>query len=138
MDAYGHINNVQVLRILEEARIHAFGSPGGTGGFGERPPVQLFSAVNTGVQTLVVEHRVKYVAPLDYRNIPLNIEVWISEIKPASFTMAYLVRDPMTDTVCVKAETVLAFIDVESGRPLRITQEQRHAVEPFLGEPVFS
>ncbi|WP_349361683.1 thioesterase family protein [Paenarthrobacter sp. PH39-S1] len=27
MDAYGHINNVEVIRILEEARIHAFGPP---------------------------------------------------------------------------------------------------------------
>jgi acyl-CoA thioester hydrolase len=34
MDAYGHINNVEILRILEEARIHAFGPPAGTGGPG--------------------------------------------------------------------------------------------------------
>ncbi|HET6240986.1 MAG TPA: thioesterase family protein, partial [Arthrobacter sp.] len=31
MDAYGHINNVQIVRILEEARIAAFGPPRGPG-----------------------------------------------------------------------------------------------------------
>ena len=27
MDAYGHVNNVTQLRLLEEARVRAFGSP---------------------------------------------------------------------------------------------------------------
>src|SRR5690625_6644705 len=27
MDAYGHVNNVTQLRVLEEARVRAFGSP---------------------------------------------------------------------------------------------------------------
>ena len=27
MDAYGHINNVTQMRLLEEARVRAFGSP---------------------------------------------------------------------------------------------------------------
>ncbi|BAS13810.1 hypothetical protein AHiyo8_21130 [Arthrobacter sp. Hiyo8] len=31
MDAYGHINNVQIVRMLEEARIAAFGPPRGAG-----------------------------------------------------------------------------------------------------------
>ena len=31
MDAYGHINNVQIVRLMEEARVLAFGIPSGTG-----------------------------------------------------------------------------------------------------------
>ncbi|WP_081746677.1 acyl-CoA thioesterase, partial [Arthrobacter sp. H5] len=136
MDAYGHINNVQVIRILEEARIHAFGPPGGTGAPGEQPPVALFSAIDPEVQAVVVEHRVKYAAALDYRNIPLKVQVWIGELKPASFSISYLIHDPVTDRMCVKAETVLAFLD-QTGGLLRLTGEQKAQLLPYVGKPVF-
>lgn len=65
MDAYGHINNVQVVRMLEEARIAAFGPPRGAGRPGTPPPVSLFDAVPEGTLTLVVEHRVRYMKTLE-------------------------------------------------------------------------
>ncbi|WP_308409809.1 acyl-CoA thioesterase [Zhihengliuella halotolerans] len=37
MDAYGHINNVNLVRMMEEARIGAFGVPGGDRSTGSRP-----------------------------------------------------------------------------------------------------
>jgi acyl-CoA thioester hydrolase len=70
MDAYGHINNVQIVRMLEEARIAAFGPPRGAGLPGVEPPAALFNDVEEGIMTLVVEHKVRYVRTLDYRNIP--------------------------------------------------------------------
>ena len=138
MDAYGHINNVQVLRLLEEARIHAFGPPGGTGAEGEQPPVAVFSSINPGVQALVVEHRVRFVDTLDYRNVPVRIDVWVSALLPASFTLAYRVHDTLTGAVCVKAETILAFVDTNTGSLLRLNANQKDALSPFLGEPLFS
>lgn len=133
MDAYGHINNVEVVRLLEEARIHAFGPPGGTGAAGEDPPVPLFSSVAAGVQALVVEHRIKYTATLDYRNVPLKIQVWITDMKAASLGIAYSVHDPVTGRVCVKAQTTLAFVDAETGALLRITAEQKQQLGPYAG-----
>ncbi|WP_323960386.1 acyl-CoA thioesterase [Arthrobacter sp. JZ12] len=137
MDAYGHINNVQVVRILEEARIFAFGPPGGTGAPGQDPPVALFSSVPSGVQALVVEHRVKYTATLDYRNVPLKVEVWIAAVSAASLTIAYRIHDPLTDQVCVKAQTVLAFVDGETGSLQRVTAGQKELVAPYLGPALF-
>ncbi|WP_019483874.1 thioesterase family protein [Arthrobacter sp. TB 23] len=137
MDAYGHINNVQVLRLLEEARIHAFGAPGGTGAEGDQPPVALFSSVNPGTQALVVEHRVRFVDTLDYRNVPARIDVWVSALKPASFTLSYLVLDPLTGVACVKAETILAFVDTNSGSVLRLSEEQKDALAPYRGASLF-
>ena len=137
MDAYGHINNVEVVRLLEEARIHAFGPPGGTGAPGADPPVDLFSSVAPGVQALVVEHRIKYTATLDYRNLPLRIEVWIAHLKAASLDIAYRIHDPATDRVCVKAQTTLAFVDGESGSLLRLTAEQKQRLAPYVGEALF-
>ena len=137
MDAYGHINNVQVVRLLEEARIHAFGPPGGTGAAGEDPPVPLFSSIGAGVQALVVEHRIKYTATLDYRNVPLKIEVWIADMKAASIDIAYRIQDPVLNRVCVKAQSTLAFIDGESGSLLRITAEQKEQLAPYAGPALF-
>lgn len=137
MDAYGHINNVAVVRLLEEARIHAFGPPGGTGAPGEAPPVDLFSSVEAGVQALVVEHRIKYTATLDYRNVPLKVQVWIAAVKTASLDIAYRILDPVTDRVCVKAHTTLAFVDGHSGSLLRLTSEQKQRLAPFEGGGLF-
>lgn len=137
MDAYGHINNVEILRILEEARIHAFGPPAGTGLPGLEVDVPVFNDLPDGTQALVVEHRVKYLKPLNYRNIPARVEVWISSIKGASLTIAYAVHDPVTGDKCVVAETVLAFFQESSGGLLRVGPEKRALLERFLGKPNF-
>ncbi|WP_334683684.1 acyl-CoA thioesterase [Arthrobacter sp. CAN_A214] len=140
MDAYGHINNVQVLRILEEARIAVFGAPTGTGaGTLEAPAgqVSLFSGIAHGVQALVVEHRVRYTASLEYRGAPVLVDVWISAIKPASLTMDYLVVDPVTNEICVKAQTVLAFLDTATGRLERTTPQQKGLLAGLLGDSLF-
>jgi acyl-CoA thioester hydrolase len=140
MDAYGHINNVQVLRILEEARISAFGAPAGTGAaILEVPPgqISLFSGVTHSTQALVVEHRVRYTASLEYRGTPVLVDVWISAIKPASLTMDYVIIDPITNELCVKAQTVLVFLDTGTGRVARTTAEQRSLLAGLLGESLF-
>lgn len=137
MDAYGHINNVNLVRMMEEARIASFGVPGGTGKPGNEPMVDLFSAVPGGTQTLVVEHRVRYVKPLDYRNVPAEVDVWISAVKPASFDISYEFHDPVDGGVCVRATTTLAFYSTEESRLMRIPAEHRDALAGFLGAPVF-
>ncbi|ALE93301.1 4-hydroxybenzoyl-CoA thioesterase [Arthrobacter alpinus] len=137
MDAYGHINNVEVLRILEEARVHAFGPPAGTGLPGVTVDLPIFADLPQDTQALVVEHRVKYLTPLNYRNIPARIQVWISAIKGASFTVAYAIFDPVTGVTCVIAETTLAFFNEASGTLLRISAHKKAELEPMLGEPNF-
>ncbi|MBT1001572.1 acyl-CoA thioesterase [Paenarthrobacter sp. DKR-5] len=137
MDAYGHINNVEILRILEEARIHAFGPPAGTGMPGVDVDLPVFNDLPAGTQALVVEHRVKYLAPLNYRNVPARVEVWVSSVKGASLTMAYAIHDPVTGTRCVIAETTLAFFQENTGRLLRVSAGKKAMLAPFLGEPNF-
>ncbi|PXA67051.1 4-hydroxybenzoyl-CoA thioesterase [Arthrobacter psychrochitiniphilus] len=133
MDAYGHINNVEVLRILEEARVHAFGQPAGTGLPGVEVALPIFSDLAQDIQALVVEHRVKYLAPLNYRNIPAVVEVWVSAIKGASFTVAYAIFDPVTKSKCVIAETVLAFFHEPSGTVVRLAESKKAQLEPLKG-----
>ncbi|RZU60657.1 acyl-CoA thioesterase [Zhihengliuella halotolerans] len=138
MDAYGHINNVNLVRMMEEARIGAFGVPGGTGLPRVDPAVDLFSRVGDDTQTLVVEHRVRYVRPLDYRNVPAIVDVWVSAVKPATFELSYLFRDPVDGHECVRASTTLAFFSAVDERLLRIPAEHRDALREFLGDPLFT
>lgn len=137
MDAYGHINNVNLVRMMEEARIAGFGVPGGTGKPGNEPLVELFSKVPENTQILVVEHRVRYVAPLDYRNVPANVDVWLSNVKPASFDVCYEIHDPVDGGLSVRATTTLAFFSVANQRLLRLPAEERALLAEFTGEPVF-
>lgn len=132
MDAYGHINNVQIVRILEEARIAAFGPPLGSGLAGSEPPVPLFNKVPVGVLALVVEHRIRYVKTLEYRNVPAVVVLWIGAVKGASFDIHYLVQDPVTREDCVRATSHLAFVAADTGRVLRLTPEQKDTLSPFM------
>ncbi|WP_285726925.1 acyl-CoA thioesterase [Psychromicrobium xiongbiense] len=138
MDAYGHINNVEIVRILEEARVHAFGPPAGTGRPGVPVDLPVFNDLPDGVQTLVVEHRIKYLQPLNYRNVPVEVQLWVSGLKGASLTLAYAIVDPVENVRCVVAETALAFFDEPAGRLVRLNPEHRRRLEPLLGPSPFS
>lgn len=131
MDAYGHINNVQIVRILEEARIAAFGPPRGAGLPGMEPQVSLFNDIPEGTLALVVEHKIRYVRTLEYRNVPAVVQLWVGAVKGASFDIHYLVQDPVTGEDCVKASSHLAFVDEATGRVLRLTPEQKVKLAPF-------
>ncbi len=131
MDAYGHINNVQIVRMLEEARIGAFGPPKGAGLPGIEPKVSLFNAVPDGTMALVVDHKIRYVRTLEYRNVPAVVQVWIGSVKGASFDIHYLIQDPVTGEDCVKASSHLAFVDEATGRVQRLTPEQKDTMAPY-------
>ncbi|WP_404289356.1 acyl-CoA thioesterase [Glutamicibacter arilaitensis] len=138
MDVYGHINNVNLIRLMEEARIAGFGVPGGTGAPGSEPKVDIFSAVPEGVQILVVEHRVRYSKPLEYRNVPVKVDLWVANIKPASFDICYEFRDPVEGYVCVKASTTLAYFDPETSRVQRLSVAERESLAVIQGPSTFA
>ncbi|MGP9034309.1 acyl-CoA thioesterase [Glutamicibacter mysorens] len=137
MDAYGHVNNVNLIRLMEEARIAGFGVPGGTGAPGAQPQADIFSAVPVGTQILVVEHRVRYSRPLEYRNVPVNVDLWVANIKPASFDICYEFRDPVEDHLCVKAATTLAYFDPATSRVQRLSPDERAGLSAYEGPSTF-
>ena len=112
MDAYGHVNNVVFLRYLEEARID----------FLFRPDKEFKQG------SVVARHEIDYKRQLVHRHHPVDIELWITEIRAASFTITYEVKDD--DLVYVRASTVVVPFDFDAGRPRRITAEERD----FLAE----
>jgi len=119
MDSYGHVNNVQYLRLLEEARVAMlFIEP------------QADDVMSLDGQLVVVRHEIDYLAPLVYRPQPIDIETWTTRVGGASFTIAYEVRDG--EQVYARARTVLAAIEKESGRARRLTPEERSWVQKWV------
>ncbi len=128
MDAYGHVNNVRVAALLEEARVHAFGVPAGTGAASPEAPVSLLDGVPGTVQTLIAEHRIRYRRPLEFRTVPARVWVWVAAVKGASVEVAYSIRDGVDGTECVTASTTMVFVDSATGRPLRLSPAQRESL----------
>ena len=128
MDAYGHVNNVQFLRLLEDARVVAFSD-----WFG-----QDRSLVDEGV--LVARHEIEYLAPLTFRQAPVRIGMWTMRITPASFDIGYEVGDPSgaadSATLYARAETTLVLYDFESARPRRMSPELRESLLAYAGGEV--
>lgn len=137
MDSYGHVNNVEVVRMLEEARIAAFGVPVGAGHQVLPPVVPIFDTLPDGTQALIAEHRVKYVKALEYRNVPAPVRVWVVRAAGAVLILGLEIHDSATGQVCVRAHTQLAFFDPGQQRVLRLTKLQQEALEPWAGPPLF-
>ncbi|MEU1013362.1 acyl-CoA thioesterase [Streptomyces sp. NPDC088810] len=113
MDAYGHVNNAVFVRYLEEARID----------FLFRPEKDFKQG------SVVARHEIDYKRQLVHRHHPVDIELWVTEIRAASFTIAYEVKDE--DLVYVRASTVIVPFDFEAQRPRRITAEERAFLEEY-------
>ncbi|MER6028365.1 thioesterase family protein [Streptomyces sp. NPDC001851] len=113
MDAYGHVNNAIFLRYLEEARIDFLSHRGKESKQG----------------SVVARHEIDYKRQLVHRPTPVDIELWVTEIKAASFTVSYEVKDE--EAVYVRARTVVVPFDFEGQRPRRITAEEREFLRKY-------
>ncbi|HET9657313.1 MAG TPA: acyl-CoA thioesterase [Kineosporiaceae bacterium] len=130
MDAYGHVNNVQFLRLLEDARVSAFAARGSDDGG---------SVVDTGL--LVARSEIEYLAPLVYRPAPVAIDLWVTAVAGASFDMGYEVLDEAGDDggrprVYARAETTLVLYDLVHDRPRRLSEKERITLQDWQDDPV--
>ncbi len=84
---------------------------------------------------VVVRHEVEFVAPLVFRFEPVRIETWITDVRAATFTMAYEIVDELPDggrRVYTRATSRLTPFVFAQERPRRITAEERAVLERFL------
>jgi acyl-CoA thioester hydrolase len=123
LDMLGHVNNVTYVDYLQEARVDML-----------RIHARSRQTDNLAEGVVVVSHQVHYVAPLLFDFTPVLVEVWATEIRPASFTLAYEVFREVDGerTVYLRATSVLAPYVFATERPRRITPEERASLEPYL------
>lgn len=133
LDLLGHVNNVRYVDYLQEARVDMLRAHRWSGSVaGEEATDALADAI------IVSRHEVTYRAPLLFGEQPVLIECWVTDLRAASFTLAYEVfhEDPAGErTIYLEATTVLVPYRFDTESPRRLTPEERAALEVYL-EPV--
>jgi acyl-CoA thioester hydrolase len=119
VDVYGVINNVSIMRYLEEARVDLLGC---------MPPSEQDSFLRRG--SVVVRHEVDYKQTLRHRRDPVEIETWVTGLRKSTVTISYLVKDE--DRLYASARTVLAPFDYKAGHPRRLTGAESEFFSQYL------
>ncbi|KNX39220.1 acyl-CoA thioesterase [Luteipulveratus halotolerans] len=127
MDALRHVNNVQFVRLLEEARVLAL-----------RDWFRQDDGTVHHPQLLIARTEIDYLRQLKYRPEPVVIALWVSKLSGASFDISYEVKDSRADDaeVYAAAESTQVAFDMESQRPLRISDEDRALLHKYEAPPV--
>jgi acyl-CoA thioester hydrolase len=136
-DAYAHVNNAEMFRILEEARIQAFWAQD-DGSFGEVTAV-LDAGPGTDLNTVIARQEIEYLAPIPYMRDPLDIELWIGHLGGASLEVCYEVYSPSgvePRVLYTKAATTVVMVSAATSRPQRIADELRETWAPYVEDPV--
>ncbi|GAA1895157.1 acyl-CoA thioesterase [Asanoa iriomotensis] len=117
MDVYGHVNNARFLTLYEEARV----------------ALMFTAARKHGLTTLeegvvISRHEIDYLRPVDYGDA-VRIEMWVEEIRPSRFVIAYELFDD--GLVASRARSVCVPFDLAAQRPRRMTAGEREFLEPY-------
>lgn len=139
MDAYRHVNNATLVKLLEEARVRAFWRHEDADASADTAIFDTGAGTGAGEAaylTLVASQSVDYLAPIPYRQAPLDIVMWFTKLGGSSAHVAYEVWDsPAQNTLFARAATVIVLVDPETGRPVRLPEAVRAAWTPFLENP---
>jgi len=138
LDAYGHVNNVSMLRLLEEARIQAFWADGAGRAAGATTAV-LNGGTDADTLTFLARHEIEYLKPVPYHRTPLDVQIWLSQFGGASLEVCYEVRSPQgeaPDVLYTRASTTIVLMDAATQRPRRVSAHERAAWQPYVDEPI--
>lgn len=112
MDAYQHVNNVAFLGYFEMARVDLFF---------DHPTHDEKTGLRRGI--VVASHEIAYKRSVVYDAEPLRVEVWVSDVRAASFRCHYELFDH--GTLAVTGSTLLVPVDFALNRPRRLTPEEK-------------
>jgi len=142
-DAYGHVNNVAFARYLEEARVRTFWLGSGR----ERTGMERHFRGDdpAGPKMLVASQQIEFLRVLEYSDAPITVELWIGKLGGSSLEVHYEIVDNSADAspsgseerrVVVRAVTTVVIVDGQTLRPMRLSDEGRASVAPWMDEPL--
>jgi acyl-CoA thioester hydrolase len=120
LDAYGHVNNARFLTLYEEARVAMFFTGARAHGL---------TSFEEGI--VIARHEVDYLRPVDYSE-PVRVELWISDLRAARFTVDYELFDGAV--LASRAKSVCVPYNLAQAHPRRLTDPERAFLKPYLAE----
>ncbi|HSY15710.1 MAG TPA: thioesterase family protein [Jatrophihabitantaceae bacterium] len=123
MDAYAHVNNSAYFAYLEQARVAMFFD-------------RYDSTFSNG--TVIARHEISYLRPVVYHPEPLRLELWVEQVRAASFVVGYEIYDG--GALVARAATTCVTFDFGGDRPRRLTPDERQVLLgydniPTVGPP---
>jgi acyl-CoA thioester hydrolase len=118
-DAYGHVNNANYLRYMQEAAFDASAAAG--------YPFSRYEEM--GSLWLVYETEIEYLNPLRYGDV-VTVRTWVENFRRSRSRRRYDLRNADTGEMVARGSTDWVYIDSQSQRPVRIPQEMREAFFP--------
>ncbi len=120
---YQHVNHATMVTLLEEARV-PFLSP-------------AFALDIATIGLLVADVRVTYKGQLRLTDSPLQVTIWVKQLRTVDFTLGYEVRsvnaDPQSRPAVI-GESQLAVFHIEEQRLVRLSPHHREYLQRWLRE----
>lgn len=128
----GHVDNVEAMRVIEEARIRFFGLA--RDGEGDA----LLAHCPAEVVNLVASNRVDYREEMRFVTFqPFVVTMWVGTIGRSSFTVQAEVRVSGPEhPPAVVAETSVVMWSHADGASWELSPEVRASLERYVGPPV--
>lgn len=131
LNTAAHVDNVEVLRVADEARVLFLGgSPGVAGQEG------VLSALPPDVVVLVVAQHAQFRHELRWApGRTYAVRAWVAHVGSSSFAIDTEIRTTRDepDAVC---ETTIALMDSRTGRPWALSDQVRAALAAVSAPPV--
>jgi acyl-CoA thioester hydrolase len=118
-DAYGHVNNANYLRYMQEAAFDASAAAG----------YDLARYAAMGHHWLIRETDIEYIQPLRYGDT-VHVKTWVADFQRVRSRRAYEFRRDGADELVARASTDWVYLDDASGRPAPIPLEMMAAFYP--------
>lgn len=129
----GHVDNVEALRVLDEARLLFFRHAPLPGS--DLPG--LFREVPAGVVELVGSQRIDYNAEMRFVAYqPFLVRMWVGHLGRSSFSVSYELRVAPDHAPAIVAESAVVFWDPAAGGSWPISEPVRATLTEFSGPPV--
>ncbi|GAA1507247.1 acyl-CoA thioesterase [Nocardioides humi] len=129
----GHVDNVETLRVLDEARLLFFGhaplpGDGRPGLLRDLPP---------GITHLIGSQRIDYHAEMRFVAYqPFLVRIWVSHVGRTSFAISSELRVAPGHAPAVVAETSAVFWDTAAGSAWPISDAVRATLASYAGPAV--
>jgi acyl-CoA thioester hydrolase len=111
-DAYGHVNNTNYLRYMQETAFDASAAAG----------YDLARYAALGTHWLVRETEIEYLSPLRYGD-SVRVKTWVEDFRRVRSRRAYELYSVASGDLAARASTDWVYLETATGRPATVPAE---------------